>query len=730
MDIPVNRIKAFMNTLLGSRYFAVITLVLFLLIIGTALFLVYQNANIMRNQINDDFNQQQLILARQAANQIQTNLNDIKTGIQSLKQLVRGSSENALKGAIKVVFKQNQNKGLIEIGFIDDREDVFEVYRFKDTFASRSGRFIKILDMGDAGNMVLGPLQIVESPERNLIITGMFYTDINSPDSRIKKLFARIDITQLVRTVTSNIRSGRTGYAWVIDETGMFLYHPEREFIGKDAFSVRKERKPYITFAQINRIMKESMLNGEEGTGIYISGWHRGVHEGEITKLIAFTPVQSSLLSDGHMWSVAVVAPIMEVAEAVHSMYVRHFLAEVALIAGMFLFGFIVITYQQRISSSLKEQVSEKERYLSNILQNSVDAIIFIDNDNKIQTWNKGAELIFEYTADEMINQSFHRIIPPELDAETEIRDIENQVLTKGFVKDYIAPRVTKSGRRITVDISRTLVQAKDGKIIGSTAIIKDVTDKMELEHRIYNTEKLASIGTLAAGVAHEINNPLSIILGFTDLLRERFKEGTQEYADLNIIEQHASHAKKIVENLLGFARITEGLEDTVDINYCVNTVVTIVKNTLMTKKINIILKLPENMPRVRGDSREFQQVIFNLINNAVAAMNGKDGTLTLSANQENGWINVDVSDTGTGISDKIKSRVFDPFFTTKKVGEGTGLGLSLCYGIVKKYGGRISFSSISQEDHPEQQSGTTFTVSLPVFQESRSDNPTKESKT
>jgi PAS domain-containing protein len=363
----------------------------------------------------------------QAAYQIQTNLNDIKTGIQSLKQLVRGSSENALKGAIKVVFKQNQNKGLIEIGFIDDREDVFEVYRFKDTFASRSGRFIKILDMGDAGNMVLGPLQIVESPERNLIITGMFYTDINSPDSRIKKLFARIDITQLVRTVTSNIRSGRTGYAWVIDETGMFLYHPEREFIGKDAFSVRKERKPYITFAQINRIMKESMLNGEEGTGIYISGWHRGVHEGEITKLIAFTPVQSSLLSDGHMWSVAVVAPIMEVAEAVHSMYVRNFLAEVALIAGMFLFGFIVITYQQRISSSLKEQVSEKERYLSNILQNSVDAIIFIDNDNKIQTWNKGAELIFEYTADEMINQSFHRIIPPELDAETEIRDIENR---------------------------------------------------------------------------------------------------------------------------------------------------------------------------------------------------------------------------------------------------------------------------------------------------------------
>ena len=410
-------------------------------------------------------------------------------------------------------------------------------------------------------------------------------------------------------------------------------------------------------------------------------------------------------------------------------MYVRHFFAEVALIAVMFLFGFIVILYQQRISSSLKEQVSEKERYLSTILQNSVDAIIFTDNENKVQTWNKGAELIFEYTAAEMINQSFHRLVPPEIDAETEIRDIERQVLANGYVKDYIAPRITKSGKRITVDISRTLVQTSDGKILGSTAIIKDITDKIELEQRIYNTEKLASIGTLAAGVAHEINNPLSIILGFTDLLKERFQQDTQEYDDLKKIEQHASHAKKIVENLLGFARITEGLEDTVDVNYCVDTVVNIVRNTLMTKKITIVVKLPGNLPRIRGDSREFQQVIFNLINNSVAAMNGKEGTLTLSARRDNDWVIVTVSDTGSGIPDKIKSRVFDPFFTTKKVGEGTGLGLSLCYGIVKKYGGKIGFSSIAKEDHPDQQSGTVFTVSLPVVSENGSENKAREVK-
>jgi len=170
-----------------------------------------------------------------------------------------------------------------------------------------------------------------------------------------------------------------------------------------------------------------------------------------------------------------------------------------------------------------------------------------------------------------------------------------------------------------------------------------------------------------------------------------------------------------VVEKLLGFARITEGLEDTVDLNHSAETVLSIVKNTLMTKKIELRLDLPENLPRVLGDPREFQQVLFNLINNSVAALGEAGGVLTVSARPENGWVNVSVTDTGVGIPDRIKPQIFDPFFTTKKVGEGTGLGLSLCYGIVKKYGGKISFTSSSQEDYPERPSGTTFTVSLPV---------------
>ena len=140
-----------------------------------------------------------------------------------------------------------------------------------------------------------------------------------------------------------------------------------------------------------------------------------------------------------------------------------------------------------------------------------------------------------------------------------------------------------------------------------------------------------------------------------------------------------------------------------------------IIRNTLMTKKVTLTVDAPGNLSRVRGDAREFQQVIFNLVNNAIAAMEKGGGKLTISARTKGNWVHIVVSDTGIGIPEKNKRRIFDPFFTTQKVGKGTGLGLSLCYGIVEKYGGKMTFTSISAEDHPDKPSGSTFTVSMPI---------------
>jgi PAS domain S-box-containing protein len=243
----------------------------------------------------------------------------------------------------------------------------------------------------------------------------------------------------------------------------------------------------------------------------------------------------------------------------------------------------------------------------------------------------------------------------------------------------------------------------------------RDITDRQQMENQMAQTEKLASMGTLAAGVAHEINNPVGIMLGFTELLLDIRPKDGQEHEMLKTIERQGLNVKRIVENLMTFARQPAKHEDFTDINEDITNVVELVKNNLLTKKVDIDLRLAKDLPRVRGDAGELQQVFLNLINNAVAAMPG-GGKLTVitKTNPYNHVVEAVFADTGTGIPQKYVDRIFVPFFTTKKVGEGTGLGLAVSYAIITKYGGNIRFESRAAEDGGEGSTGTTFFVTLP----------------
>ena len=709
--------KDLFNSILNFHYLLPVTAVVLILILGAALYNVSEESGYMREQLREDFNQQQLILARQAALRIDEELKDISAEVYRLNQaLEEAAPSTALHAYMRTTLAYTHDKGLKEIGRISAKGEVLESVRITDVPLLEHPKIPAGCLADESATIVLGPLHVRNEKSGNTVVVGLVCSPMRGKSFEGQTLYGVVDVTHLLRTATEGIRSGRTGYAWVLDEQGSFLYHPDRDFVGKNAFTARVEREPYISFNEINRIMKERMLTGEEGSGNYVSGWHRGV-EGEMAKLIAYSPVRTPVLPSGRLWSVAVSAPTSEVAATVDKMRSRHLATEIAIIAVMFGFALLVVVYQRRSTRSLKRQVSVQEEFISSVVQNSVDAIVFIDNDNQVKMWNKGAEMIFGYTAEEMLGSRFRRLIPPDIDAEEELGRIENEVREKGVLRNDQVQRITKSGKRITVNISRTMLYNKEGEPLGSTAIIKDVTEKVEMDKHIYNTEKLASIGILAAGVAHEINNPLAVILGFADLLKEKFEEGSSEREDLQLIEGNANHAKKIVENLLGFARVTEGLEDHVDINRALTTVNNIVQNTLMTKKVEFVTDIDANLPPVVGDAREFQQVVFNLINNAVAAMDEEGGTLTMKAWVENSRVLVQVKDTGAGIPERIKGQIFDPFFTTKKVGQGTGLGLSLCYGIVQKYGGRIDFTSVSREDDTDAPSGTTFTVSMPLYE-------------
>ncbi|MFH1723316.1 MAG: ATP-binding protein [Elusimicrobiota bacterium] len=728
------RLRELGRSFLDFRHLVTGSSVIFFLIVGSAVILIYQNAGVMRRQINSDFNQQQLSLAKQAVYQIEANLRDIELELMSLKGYLEADiGEVAIAKAMRAALARNRDQGLREVGVMDRRGRAVEaLYAGRRRPEARPPACEKIAE----DRMVLGPLLAEEKDPDRSRVTSVVCMRIASGGARGGLIFAKIDVSGLAGGVTRHIRSGRTGYAWVIDEKGIFLFHPEESFIGRSALEARKQRKPYISFAQINAIMKDRMLRGEEGAGEYVSGWHRGI-EGEMAKLIGFAPVKAPSLPDGHAWSVAVVAPKSEVADAVHYVYIRNTAAGAAIVAGMFVFGLLVMTYQHRISLALRQRVEkteadfhEMERIYERVVAQATDLIYILDLEMRVVLLNqKTMDILAKLVADKAggrgegdaadphrkefyLGRSFAELL--EAGDVSFIRSKMDQLLATQSETSF-EHTIELDGRRTRLSTKLVPIRDDQRRIRLILGIGRDITEEFEMDQRIYNTEKLASIGTLAAGVAHEINNPLGVILGFTDLLLEKTESGTPEYEDLKVIEAQATNAKKIVEKLLGFARITEGLEDIVDVKAALETVANIVSNTLMTKKMGLDLDVPDKLPKVRGDSREFQQVIFNLINNAIAAMDKEGGRIELKARVRGGWVHVDVKDSGAGIPESVKPRIFDPFFTTKKVGEGTGLGLSLCYGIVRKYGGRITFTSVAEGEDPGEKSGTTFTVSLPA---------------
>ncbi|HYK83638.1 MAG TPA: ATP-binding protein [Gemmatimonadales bacterium] len=245
----------------------------------------------------------------------------------------------------------------------------------------------------------------------------------------------------------------------------------------------------------------------------------------------------------------------------------------------------------------------------------------------------------------------------------------------------------------------------------GSAVLVfEDQTDRRRLQEQLIQSEKMSAIGQLIAGVAHDLNNPLASVVGFSDFLVEAGEVPPSLAEPLQVIRQEAERAATIVKNLLSFARSQEEERRLQPIKPIIDSTLVLLRNQLMAHKVEATLEVEPGLPEVEVNGNQIKQVFVNLINNACQAIasDAPSGRLWITAKRGHDGIAVAVTDSGPGMSDEVAARVFEPFFTTKGEGEGTGLGLSICQGIVKEHGGRISLAT-------KPRGGATFTVELPA---------------
>jgi PAS domain S-box-containing protein len=369
----------------------------------------------------------------------------------------------------------------------------------------------------------------------------------------------------------------------------------------------------------------------------------------------------------------------------------------------------------RRARKQAEESLQEHYQLMQAVFEGTSDVIYVKDREGRYVMINSAGALAFGKSPAEVIGKKDLQLVSPE--TASPITERDSQVLTSGKTQTHEGP-LTALGETRTYLATKAPWRDHQGNIIGIIGIARDITERKESEAQLqrqrdalYQSEKLATMGQLLAGVAHELNNPLSVVMGQAALLQQSIRSKRQAERAAKIV-QAAERCARIVNNFLALARQRPPERHPVQLNTVVQEAVELLAYPLRVDSVEVVFALADEMPVLRADPHQLHQVVVNLVANAHQALREVGGVrrLTLATGVEAGgervWL--EVRDTGPGIAAELAGRIFEPFFTTKPPGVGTGLGLSLCHGIVEGHGGRIS---VVQGTEP----GAVFRVELPV---------------
>jgi PAS domain S-box-containing protein len=353
----------------------------------------------------------------------------------------------------------------------------------------------------------------------------------------------------------------------------------------------------------------------------------------------------------------------------------------------------------------LSEEVRRAERHLASVVECANDLVVSIDPQGRIVTWNPAAERASGLNAEEAKGRSLISLCAVE--HQPVMADMLQGLVRGEKVRNTEVSFLTVSGRELPIAWSCSPMLDDDGKVMGIVAVGRDLTERRQLEAQLIQSDKMASLGAMAGGIAHEVRNPLGIISASAQLLLERPDDVELRNECARKIHASTQRASLIIESLLKFARPRGERMREIDLHAVLEDTFNLLSHQMALQKVALVRVFQPNLPSLYGNLELLQQVFTNLILNACNAMpNG--GTLTVvTRSTEAGLIEIWFKDTGCGISPEYLSRVFDPFFTTMPVGKGVGLGLSISYSIIQQHHGTIQVTS-------QVGQGATFTVRLP----------------
>lgn len=358
-----------------------------------------------------------------------------------------------------------------------------------------------------------------------------------------------------------------------------------------------------------------------------------------------------------------------------------------------------------------EQRTHARERILAAALATMDQPVLILGVDAKVQYANTAAVREYGYEPSEIAGLSVDDFVvaSARLSRRQTIPPLPQDKAL--WIGEHIHRR--KDGTEFPAAVTLSHIRDASDNIIGLVIGIRNLTEERRVADHLGRTEKLAAIGELVAGVAHELNNPLTGISTFAQLLLEDELE-SEQIESVSLIKREADRAIGVIRDLLLFARKTDARDVPVDINTIVRHTVRLRALASRSSGIEVHMQLDESNPKVRGDEQKLQQVLLNLLVNAESALrDAKVRHLSVITRSRDGTVTIVVSDTGHGMTESVSQRVFEPFFTTKPPGEGTGLGLSVSYGIVQAHEGVISVESAPDV-------GTTFTISVPLYIEER----------